>query len=317
MVIRNKILITGATGFVGNRLVQCLSEEKLWPIVALTRNFIPVPFASQTVTVPELSSSALNSTLDLGKVDVIVHLAARVHVMNDDAVDPLWEFRRTNVEGTCALAEQAARSGVKRFVFLSSIKVNGEFTKPGVPFTAKDALAPSDPYGQSKADAEEALFAIARKTRMEIVIIRPPLVYGPGVKGNFNNMAKLVKKGFPLPLGAIHNKRSLISLDNLVDLIITCIDHPAAANQVFLAADGEDLSTSDLLCRVAAAMGKPSRLIPFPAGLLQFGALLLGKRATAQRLLGSLQVDISKARNLLGWQPPLSVEEGLKRCFPE
>jgi len=235
--------------------------------------------------------------------------------MNDAVPDPLAEYRKVNVEGTLNLARQAAKAGVSRFVYISSIKVNGEQTASGKPFTPDDEPAPEDSYGVSKLEAETGLHEIASETGMEVVIIRPPLVYGPGVKGNFASMIKLVDKGLPLPLGAIHNKRSLVALDNLVDLITTCIDHPAAANQVFLAGDGQDVSTTELLRGVGRAMGKPARLIPVPAGMLMFGAGLLGKKAVGQRLLGSLQVDISKARNLLGWEPPLSVEEGLRRCF--
>jgi nucleoside-diphosphate-sugar epimerase len=252
----------------------------------------------------------------LASQGVVIHTAARAHIMKDEVPDPLAEYRKVNVDGTLNLARQAAEAGVRRFVFISSIKVNGEQTPVNQPFTAEDASAPEDAYGVSKMEAEQGLQALAAETGMEVVIIRPPLVYGPGVKGNFASMIKLVEKGLPLPLGAIHNKRSLVALDNLVGLIITCIDHPAAANQAFLAGDGEDRSTTELLQGVARAMGKPSRLVPVPAGLLMFGATVLGKKAMAQRLLGSLQVDISKARNLLGWQPPLSVEEGLKHCFP-
>ena len=258
---------------------------------------------------------ATDWTATLQGKEVVLHAAARAHIMNDTAADPLTEFRKVNVVGTLNLARQAAEAGVKRFIFISSIKVNGEQTALGMPFTGEDAPAPEDPYGVSKLEAEQGLQQLARETGMELVIIRPPLVYGPGVKGNFASMIKLVEKGLPLPLGAIHNQRSLVGLDNLVDLIITCIDHPSAANQVFLAGDGEDLSTSDLLRGVSKAMGKPSRLIPVPAGVLQFGATLLGKNAVARRLLGSLQVDISNTREVLGWTPPLSVDEGLQRCF--
>jgi nucleoside-diphosphate-sugar epimerase len=235
--------------------------------------------------------------------------------MKDEVADPLAEYRRVNVDGTLNLARQAAAAGVKRFIFISSINVNGEQTSPFKPFTADDLVSPNDVTGISKWEAEQGLQQLAAETGMELVIIRPPLVYGPGVKGNFASMIKLVAKGLPLPLGAIHNQRSLVAVDNLVDLIITCIDHPAAANQVFLAGDGQDMSTTELLRGVARAMGKPSRLIPVPASLLMLGATVLGKKAMAQRLLGSLQVDISKARNLLGWEPPVSVDEGLKRCF--
>jgi nucleoside-diphosphate-sugar epimerase len=235
--------------------------------------------------------------------------------MRDETENPLAEYRRVNVDGTLNLARQAAESGVSRFVFVSSIKANGEQTGKGMRFTADQQPAPDDAYRISKLEAEQALQGVAEETGMEVVVIRPPLVYGPGVKGNFATMIKLVAKGLPLPLGAVHNKRSLVALDNLVDLIITCIDHPGAANQVFLAGDGTDLSTTELLRGIGNAMGKPARLIPVPPGLLMFGAGLLGKKDVAQRVLGSLQVDISKARNLLGWEPPLSVEEGLRRCF--
>jgi len=246
----------------------------------------------------------------------VIHAAARVHVMSDSENDPLAAFREINVKGSLDLARQAAAAGVKRFIFISSIKVNGERTSKGQPFNSHDAASPEDFYGISKHEAEQGLRALAAETGMEVVIIRPPLVYGPGVKGNFASMIKLVGKGLPLPLGAVHNKRSLVALDNLVDLIITCIDHPGAANETFLVSDGEDLSTTQLLQGVAEAMGKPSRLIPVPASLLQFGTTLLGKKAVAQRLLGSLQVDISHAQKCLNWTPPLTVKQGLQRCFP-
>jgi len=269
---------------------------------------------------PVVSVPSLNDVkaidLALTGMDVVVHTAARVHVMDDSAQDPLTEFRDVNVTGTMNLARQAAAAGVKRFVFISSIKVNGEQTSGSQQFESTDSPALEDPYGVSKWEAEVGLKKLALETGMEVVIIRPPLVYGPGVKGNFASMIKLVEKGLPLPLGAIHNKRSLVALDNLVDLIITCIDHHAAANQTFLVSDGEDLSTTELLRGVAEAIGKPSRLIPVPASLLQFGATLLGKKAVAKRLLGSLQVDISHTQECLNWTPPLTVKQGLQRCFP-
>ena len=248
-------------------------------------------------------------------VEAVIHAAARVHVMNDRIADPLAEFRKVNVDGTLNLARQASAAGVKRFIFISSIKVNGEATSSDKPFLASDVPAPEDAYGLSKLEAEQGLMQIAAETGLEVVIVRPPLVYGPGVKGNFASMIRLVEKGLPLPLGAIHNLRSLVGIDNLVDLIIRCIDHPAAANQVFLAGDAEDLSTTQLLRGVARAKGRPSRLIAVPAGLLTCGAMLLGKRTFAQRLLGSLQVDISHTCALLDWTPPFTVEEGLRRCF--
>ena len=235
--------------------------------------------------------------------------------MRDEVDDPLAEYRKVNVQGTLNLARQAVAAGARRFVFLSSIKVNGETTARETPFQAGDVPLPEDAYGISKLEAEQGLMQLAAETGMEVVIIRPPLVYGPGVKGNFASMIKLVDKGIPLPFGAVDNKRSLIGIDNLVDLIIRCIDHHSAANQVFLAGDGADLSTTELLRGVGRAMGKPARLIPVPAGMLQLGATLLGKKAMAQRLLGSLQVDISKTCELLDWKPPYTVEEGLRRCF--
>jgi nucleoside-diphosphate-sugar epimerase len=242
----------------------------------------------------------------------LVHCAARVHVMDDGATDPLAEYRRANVEGMLHLARQAAEAGVSRFVFLSSIKVNGEQTPVDRPFTADDMPAPANPYAVSKHEAEQGLLALAEKTGLEVVIIRPPLVYGPGVKANFASMMRWLDKGVPLPLGAIHNRRSLVARANLVDLILTCLDHPAAANQVFLAGDGEDLSTTELLRKLGQALGRPARLLPVPEGLLEGAAGLLGKRAVAQRLCGSLGVDIGKARERLGWEPPVSVDQALE-----
>ena len=213
----------------------------------------------------------------LANQQVVIHTAARAHIMKDEVADPLAEYRRVNVDGTLNLARQAAGAGVKRFIFISSIKVNGEQTPLGQPFTADDTPAPEDAYGISKFEAEQGLLQLAAETGMEIVIVRPPLVYGQGVKGNFANMIKMMEKGLPLPLGAINNQRSLVAVDNLVDLIITCIDHPAATNQVFLAGDGDDISTTDLLRGVAKAIGKPSHLIPVPSSVLMFAATFLGK----------------------------------------
>lgn len=308
-----KILVTGASGFVGCQMITRLAAQPAVEIRGALRAKREGGH-SMYIAVGEINGDTDWSEA-LKNQQVIVHTAARAHIMDDEAIEPLTEFRKVNVAGTLNLARQAAETGVRRFVFVSSIKVNGEQTASGACFTAADAPSPEDPYGISKLEAEQGLQQIARETGMEVVILRSPLVYGPGVKGNFASMIRLVDKGLPLPLGAIDNKRSLIALDNLVDLIITCISHPAAANQVFLASDGEDLSTSELLCRVGAAMGRPTRLLPVPSALLQFGAAVLGKKALAQRLLGSLQVDISKTRHMLGWEPPVSVDEGLRRCF--
>jgi nucleoside-diphosphate-sugar epimerase len=308
-----KLLLTGATGFLGSQLATALHSKRDLNLTAAVRRHIEIP-AAHIVEVQGLDANT-NWLATLTNQQVVIHAAARAHIMKDEVADPLAEYRRVNVDGTLNLARQAAAAGVKRFIFISSINVNGEQTSPFKPFTADDLVSPNDVTGISKWEAEQGLQQLAAETGMELVIIRPPLVYGPGVKGNFASMIKLVAKGLPLPLGAIHNQRSLVAVDNLVDLIITCIDHPAAANQVFLAGDGQDMSTTELLRGVARAMGKPSRLIPVPASLLMLGATVLGKKAMAQRLLGSLQVDISKARNLLGWEPPVSVDEGLKRCF--
>jgi nucleoside-diphosphate-sugar epimerase len=247
-------------------------------------------------------------------ITTVVHLAARVHIMDDTAVDPLAAFRAVNVDGTLNLARQAAVAGVKRFVFVSSVKVNGEFTHVGQAFTEENAPNPQDAYGQSKHEAELGLRQIAADTDMEVVIIRPPLVYGHGVKANFAALMRAVQRGWPLPLGAVHNRRSLVALDNLVDFIVTCITLPQAANQTFLVSDGHDLSTNELVRGLARAAGMPARLLPVPVWALQAAATLLGKGDAVQRLCGNLQVDIAKARTLLGWVPPVSVDEGLRRA---
>jgi nucleoside-diphosphate-sugar epimerase len=248
-------------------------------------------------------------------VEGVIHLAARVHVMHDTEVDPLTAFRAVNVDGTLNLARQAAVAAVKRFVFVSSVKVNGESTSPGRAFTEADAPNPQDAYGLSKHEAEQGLRQLSADTGMEVVIIRPPLVYGPAVKANFAALMRAVQRGWPLPLGAVHNQRSLVALDNLVDFIVTCFTHPQAANQTFLVSDGQDLSTTELVRGLAQAAGVSARLLPVPVWALQAGASLLGKGDAVQRLCGNLQVDISKARSLLGWVPPVSVEEGLRRAM--
>lgn len=307
------ILVTGATGFVGSSLVARLAREGLETRACVRGGDACMPADVQVVRVVGLTADSDWSQAVAG-VDAVMHPAARVHVMDDTAADPLAEFRRVNVQGTLNLARQAAAAGVRRFVFISSIKVNGEATKGGAPFSADDTPAPLDPYGVSKMEAEQGLRELAAQTGMEVVIIRPPLVYGPGVKANFQAMMRWLARGVPLPLGAIQNRRSLVALDNLVDLIVTCLDHPAAVNQTFLVSDGEDLSTTQLLQRMGQALDKPARLLPVPAALLSLGAAVVGKPGVAQRLCGSLQVDIAKTRQLLGWNPPLSVDAGLKKA---
>lgn len=250
----------------------------------------------------------------LQNVFSVVHCAARVHVMADAALDPLAAFRAVNVEGTLRLARQAAAAGVTRFVFVSSIKVNGEGTLPGRPYRPSDTPSPKDAYGISKLEAEQGLRKIAAETGMHLVIVRPPLVYGPGVKANFASMMRWVSRGMPLPLGAIDNRRSLVALDNLIDLLVTCLNHPAAPGETFLVSDDDDVSTTELLRRVSVALGRPARLLPVPPSWLEWGAARVGKGDVARRLCGSLQVDITKTRDLLGWRPPLSLDEGLKKA---
>ena len=244
----------------------------------------------------------------------VVHLAARVHVMRDSMVNS-YIIYAVNVDGTLSLAREAAAAGVKRFVFVSSVKVNGESTQPERAFTAADAPNPQDAYGQSKHEAEQGLRQLSVGTGMEVVIIPPPLVYCPFVNANFAALMRALQRGWPLPLGAVHNQRSLVALDNLVDFIVYCITHPQAANQIFLVSDGQDLSTTELVPGMAQAAGVPARLLPVPVWALQAGATLLGKGDAVQRLCGNLQVDMSKARSLLGWVPPVSVEEGLRRAM--
>lgn len=307
------VLLTGATGFIGQPLLERLLEHEAYEVTLALRSSDSSSRCKARV-VGEFSNDT-DWSAALSNQQVVIHSAARAHIMKEEVADPLAEYRRVNVDGTLNFARQAALAGVKRFIFISSIKVNGEQTPLNQPFTEDDSPAPVDAYGISKWEAEQGLQQLASETGMEVIILRPPLVYGPGAKGNFSSMVELVAKGLPLPLGAINNQRSLVAVDNLVNLIIICIDHPAAANQVFLAGDGHDLSTGELLRGVAQAMGKPSRLIPVPASLLMLVATMLGKKVMAQRLLGSLQVDISKARDLLGWEPPITVEEALHRCF--
>ncbi|WP_343722436.1 SDR family oxidoreductase [Herbaspirillum seropedicae] len=310
------ILVTGASGFVGRALLSRLDSEGQHLLRAAFRP------SSETVMDRERIERTVISGLDpetdwsaaLHNIEAVVHCAARVHVMNETASDPLAEFRRINLEGSLALARQAQQAGVQRFIFLSSIKVNGEQTRLGRPFTADDKPAPTDPYGISKMEAEQALLELGRTGKMQVVIIRPVLVYGPGVKANFLSMMRWLDKGMPLPLGGItQNRRSLVALDNLVDLITVCLAHPAAAGQVFLASDGEDLSTTGMLQRLGRALDKSPTLLPVPASWLTLAARLMGKKGIAQRLCGSLQVDISKNRELLGWSPPITVDAAFRK----
>lgn len=305
-------MLTGATGFIGSSLLEAVSSRADYEVKVALREKPTSPVRYAHDVVGNLGENN-DWRVALDGVQTVVHCAARVHIMRDRSRNPMEEFRRSNVLGTLNLARQAAESGVMRFVFLSSIKVNGEQTPLGQPFTADDLPLPEDPYGISKHEAEQGLLALAKETGMEVVIIRPSLVYGPGVKGNFLSMMKWLHKGIPLPLGAIYNQRSLVARDNLIDLIIACLDHPEAANQVFLASDGEDLSTTDLLRRLATTLRGAPRLLPVPPKVLELGARMLGKNHIAQRLCGNLQVDITKNLDLLGWEPPVSVDHALRK----
>ncbi len=309
------ILLTGATGFLGGALMSRLAENPMYKgVVAAVRSKSVIwPNGVNQVQVGDLLSTTDWSNALKG-VDVVLHCAARVHWGQDEIKNSLEVYREVNVNGTLNLARKAAQAGVRRFIFISSIKVNGEFTLPGKPFTADDIPSPSDDYSLSKLEAELGLVDIQAQTGMELVIVRPPLVYGPGVKANFASMMRWLKFGIPLPLGAIQNQRSLVSLSNLVDLILTCIYHPAAANQILLVSDGEDVSTPDLLRRMGRAMGCEARLLPVPERLLRVAADIVGRADTAQRLCSSLQVDIFKTRHLLGWKPPYTLEDGLAQA---
>lgn len=315
-----KVLVTGASGFVGCALVRRLGDMAGVRVLAAVRRpgAVSVGGESSTTIVcigAELPFNQVDWSSALAGVDVVVHLAARVHVLHDESTDPLTACRAVNVAGTLNLARQCVQAGVKRLIFVSSIKVNGEATVAGQCFTEMDAPAPQDPYAISKFEAEQGLRDLSAQSGMEVVIIRPPLVYGPGVKANFAALVRGVQRGWPLPLGAIRNQRSLVALDNLVDLIAVCVTHPGAANETFLVSDGHDLSTPDLIRGIAHAAGVKPRLLRVPVGTLRAFASLLGKRGAVQRLCGNLQVDISKARRLLGWTPPVPVEEGLRRAL--
>lgn len=311
-MLARRLLVTGATGFVGRALISRAAAGDVLAVRAAVRGEARgLPSGIEVVTVGDLQEKT-DWRRAVAGVDVVVHLAARVHVMQDTAADPLAEFRRVNVAGTVHVASSAAQAGVRRFVYLSSVKVLGEGRDQ--PYSEVDPPDPQDPYGVSKQEAEVGLRQVAAESGMEVVIIRPPLVYGPGVGANFRTLMRLIERGVPLPFGAVRNRRSLVSLGNLTAFILLCTDHSAAANETFLVSDGKDLSTAELVRGLAAAMGRTPRLLPVPPFVLQTVATALGKRAFAQRLLGSLQVDILKARRVLGWAPPLSVEEGLRQA---
>lgn len=303
------VLVTGASGFVGAALMRRLCVESRYSVRACSRSRPSVlPDCVDWIEGPELGADA-SWTDALAGVDVVVHLAARVHVMATADRAAVAAYHRVNVEGTEQLALESAKAGVRRLVYLSSLKVHGE---QGA-FSEESAIAPVDAYGESKRDAEAGLLDMGARTGLEVVVIRPPLVYGPGVKANFSSLLAAVRSGIPLPLGAIANRRSLVAVDNLVDLIVVCLAHPAAVSQAFLVSDGDDLSTPDLVRRLAAAAGCKARLVAAPVSWLRLAGRLTGRAAAVERLTGSLSADISKARRVLQWQPPVSVDEGLRR----
>lgn len=310
MADAKKILITGANGFVGRALCREAARRGLQSRGA-TRLSEQLPDGTEPAVVGSIDDKT-NWQTALQDVGVIIHLAARVHVMQDDAADPLAEFSRVNVAGTERLARAAADNGIKRLVYVSSIKVNGEETTEGHRYSELDQPSPQDPYGISKWEAEQALHRVANETGLEVVILRPPLVYGGGVKGNFALMLKALANGMPLPLASVTNSRSLLYVGNLVDALLTCAEHPAAKGQTYLICDGEDISTPALLRQLGKAVGRPAHLLPFPETLLKLGGRLLGKSGQVNRLLGSLQVDSSKICRELGWQPPYTVQQGLQ-----
>ncbi|MEE2023037.1 UDP-glucose 4-epimerase family protein [Alkalimonas mucilaginosa] len=303
-----KILLTGSTGFIGRKTLIRLQSHFVDIIAPVRASWqsndskVSTPFINDIVNLPQLFDS-------IKEVDVIIHIAAKAHV----AGISLAEFRHVNTQATLNLAKEAARRGVKRFIFLSSIGVNG-ISSPK-PFTVFDPPSPCEDYAVSKLDAEIGLTKISAESGMEVVIIRPPLVYGADAPGNFGKLSKLAQQNLPLPLGAIHNKRSLVALDNLVDLIVTCIDHPNAANQTFLVSDDQDVSTTRLLQLMTSAAGKQPRLLPVPVSWLRLAGKLTGKSAVIDRLCGNLQVDITHTKETLGWKPPITLEEGIARCF--
>ncbi len=306
----SRVVVTG-TGFLGSALLQSLGRQTF--LVGVSRQNIRSDNPRyDLVHVHDLAKA--DSLPFLAGCNAVIHTAARVHRMNADRLDvELERCRYVNTVGTLNVARHAASCGVKRFIFISSIKVNGEKTLPNLPFSEKSPSGPGDPYAISKYEAELGLWKISSETGMEIVIIRPPLVYGPGVKANFLRMLQWLESGIPLPLGSINNKRSLVALDNLVDFIWTCVEHPAAANQLFLVSDDHDLSTTELLHALAGYLGSPDRVFSFPPSLLSLTGRFLRKSDELGRLCGSLQVDISKSKDLLGWTPPVDVDDALKK----
>lgn len=306
----HSVLITGASGFVGKPLCLQMIRQGYSVRAAIRSSTLPIENV-EVVPVGTISATT-DWSVALATIDTVIHLAARVHVMNDYALDPLDEFRKVNVDGTLNLARQAATAGVKRFIFISSVKVNGERTEIGEPFTEVNQPNPQDAYGISKLEAEQGLLKIAQETGMKVVIVRPPLVYGAGVKGNFAQMIKVLASGIPLPFASVKNLRSYVYVENLVDALILCATHPKAAGQTYFVSDGEDISTPDLLHKLSSAMGQHVRLLPCSPIFMRLAGRLFGMSDKVERLLGSLQVDSTKIRRELGWQPPFTLDQGLR-----
>ena len=301
-----KVAVTGATGFVGRAVIEALREAQLLPIPIVRKT---AGLAHERI-IGEINPTTVWTDV-LTEVDVIIHLAARVHVMKDQALDPLAAFRAVNSLATINLARQAQICGVKRMIYVSSAKVLGEESPPNGQFEPDDPMAPEDAYAISKAEAETGLQAFNQAGALEVVIVRPPLVYGPGVGANFQTMMRWVALGLPLPLGGIKNKRSMIGIENLASLLMRCVDHPAAAGQTFLASDGEDVSTPSLLRGIAKAMNRPARLIYIPSQVLKFSASMCGLSGFADRLCGNLALNNKETCKKLEWTPPVPLERGL------
>lgn len=313
------VLVTGASGFIGRHVVAELLRRSIKVRVACRQGAqVELPVDNlEAVYLSGPGTSAVDWADSVAHCSAVIHLAARAHVLRDRHEDPVRAFRLANVDYARACAEAAASAGVQRFIFMSSVGVHGG-TSGAQPIQAESPFKPHTPYACSKAEAEQALSEVVRGSGMTLTVVRPPLVYGPGAPGNFGALVRAIARGLPLPLGSLtSNRRSFVAIDNLIDLIVTCLSHPAAANQAFMVSDGEDISTAELLRRLGSMIGKPARLIPVPVSWLAFGAKLLGKRDMFQSLCGSLQVDISKTCTLLDWKPPVSLEEGLRRAVQQ
>lgn len=309
--LKNKIVITGATGFVGNALFNHLLQNPQYDVLAVARNISQLPI-NYAIQIPDISTKTNWNPIFNEKVDAVIHCAARVHIMNDPSMDSLTEFRKVNVDGTLKLAQEAIKNGVRRFIFISSIKVNGEETTIGKPFKSTDTPNPSDPYGISKNEAEQALLQLAKDTSLEVVIIRPVLVYGPNVKGNFNSLLKLSSSKIPLPFGSIKNARSMVYIDNLVHFISHCIQREAAKNEILLISDNDAWSLPQLIKTMRQAQHNSPLIFPFPTFIFKLFGIVFNKDAVINRLLGSLQVDTSSEQQKLNWKPPYTIEQGIE-----